>query len=105
MNNGLNRVPTPEEISSRAYSLYEKEGRVEGRDQEHWYRAEQELAAFRHEQRPSSDVASELIDPIPQKEKDRKAQANVSSQNSSQKDSSAPKTAPSSKTVAKAMGK
>lgn len=28
-----------EEISARAYEFWESEGRPEGRDQEHWYRA------------------------------------------------------------------
>jgi hypothetical protein len=32
-----------EEIRRRAYELYEQEGRQDGRDQEHWLRAETEL--------------------------------------------------------------
>jgi hypothetical protein len=32
------------EIERRAYELWEAEGRPGGRDQSHWYRAEQELA-------------------------------------------------------------
>jgi hypothetical protein len=33
-------------IRERAYALWEEEGRFEGRAQDHWYRAERELAAF-----------------------------------------------------------
>lgn len=36
---------TAEEISRRAYNLWEQEGRPESRDLEHWLRAEQELRA------------------------------------------------------------
>jgi hypothetical protein len=32
-----------EEIRTRAYLLYEREGRQEGRDQEYWLRAESEI--------------------------------------------------------------
>jgi hypothetical protein len=33
-----------EVIRRRAYEIYEQEGRVHGRDQEHWFRAESELS-------------------------------------------------------------
>ena len=33
-------------IRERAYALWEQDGRRHGRAQEHWYRAERELAAF-----------------------------------------------------------
>ncbi len=36
---------TAEDISRRAYELWEQEGRPESRDLEHWLRAEQELRA------------------------------------------------------------
>lgn len=32
-----------DEIARIAYRLYEEEGRPEGRDQDHWHRAEQEF--------------------------------------------------------------
>ncbi len=32
-----------DEIRARAYELYEQDGRVEGRDQEYWLRAENEI--------------------------------------------------------------
>jgi hypothetical protein len=35
--------PTPAEIAERAYRLYELEGRVNGRDVDHWLRAESQL--------------------------------------------------------------
>ena len=39
--------PSPEEIAAAAYYLWEKEGRVHGRDAEHWLRAETQLMASR----------------------------------------------------------
>lgn len=38
---------THEEIRLRAYSLWEREGRPEGRDGEHWHAAEQAVRAER----------------------------------------------------------
>jgi Protein of unknown function (DUF2934) len=35
--------PTDEEIRARAHRLWEQAGKPEGRDQEFWYQAEQEL--------------------------------------------------------------
>lgn len=34
---------TYEEIAQRAYEIWTREGRPEGKDQEHWLRAEEEL--------------------------------------------------------------
>lgn len=34
---------TEEEISARAYEIWESEGRPEGRDKEHWFRAKELL--------------------------------------------------------------
>ncbi|HEY3755358.1 MAG TPA: DUF2934 domain-containing protein [Opitutaceae bacterium] len=41
--NASARTPTYEEISRRAYELWEKDGRPEGSEQDHWFRAEQQL--------------------------------------------------------------
>jgi hypothetical protein len=49
------------EIERRAYELWEAEGRPGGRDQSHWYRAEQELAQSRlrgPKRAPASAMAS-----------------------------------------------
>src|SRR5438067_867854 len=40
-NNGI----SPEAIAARAYDIYEREGRIDGRDMDHWIRAEAELRA------------------------------------------------------------
>jgi hypothetical protein len=32
-----------DEIAARAYDIYEREGRMDGRDADHWFRAEEEL--------------------------------------------------------------
>jgi len=42
--------PTHDEIAARAHSLYEKEGRPEGKAQEHWLKAESQLLAERKTQ-------------------------------------------------------
>lgn len=39
--------PSPVEIAAAAYYLWEKEGRIHGRDTEHWLRAEAQLMASR----------------------------------------------------------
>jgi len=36
-----------DEIAARAYEIYEREGRSDGRDMDHWLRAETELRAER----------------------------------------------------------
>jgi len=33
-----------EKIARRAYEIYESEGRVEGQQDDHWYRAERDIA-------------------------------------------------------------
>jgi hypothetical protein len=37
----------PDEIAARAYELYEREGRTDGRHLDHWYEAEQQLRSER----------------------------------------------------------
>lgn len=34
---------SPEEIAERAYQIYERDGRSDGRDMDHWLQAEREL--------------------------------------------------------------
>lgn len=34
---------TYEDISKRAFEIWEREGKQEGRDQEYWFRSEEEL--------------------------------------------------------------
>lgn len=43
-----------EEIRRRAYELYEQDGRQEGRDREHWLRAEAEVLGRRRNQKQSA---------------------------------------------------
>lgn len=43
-----------EEIAARAYEIYEREGRADGRDMEHWLRAESELRSERSNGRENS---------------------------------------------------
>jgi hypothetical protein len=43
---------SPEEIASRAYNIYEREGRVDGRHFDHWVQAESELRAERSKSQP-----------------------------------------------------
>ncbi len=37
-------MPTKQDVQLRSYQIWEKEGRPHGRDREHWFRAERELA-------------------------------------------------------------
>jgi len=43
-------LPTDEEIAERAYFIWEREGRQNGRDRENWLKAEAELMAERAKQ-------------------------------------------------------
>jgi hypothetical protein len=38
-------LPSHEQISQRAYAIYEKGGAANGQDQQDWFRAEQEMFA------------------------------------------------------------
>jgi hypothetical protein len=40
---GRDQVFTSEEIAERAYQIFEREGRMDGRDMDHWLQAEREL--------------------------------------------------------------
>jgi hypothetical protein len=40
-------IPSDEEIRARSYMIWEREGRPEGKSEEHWQRARAELAAER----------------------------------------------------------
>ena len=47
-------------VRSRAYAIWESEGRPDGRDVEHWMRASQELDALKHDIDPASSADSIL---------------------------------------------
>jgi hypothetical protein len=50
--------PTPDEIAAGAYQNYEREGRPEGRDLDHWLAAEAQLLAERAQPvRPAAATA------------------------------------------------
>jgi hypothetical protein len=46
-----------EEIAERAYQIYEREGRTDGRAMDHWLQAETELRA-EHQSRPGSPASA-----------------------------------------------
>jgi len=58
------RAPTPEGIATRAYEIYEREGRPEGRDLDHWFTAETQLIverpapATRREPKPATAMVT-----------------------------------------------
>jgi hypothetical protein len=58
-------------IRERAYWLWEEEGRPEGRELDHWYRASHEIAG-----RAAAITARPEAAPISQKAKPRKTAAN-----------------------------
>jgi hypothetical protein len=43
-----------EEIAARAYEIYEREGRSDGRAMDHWLQAENELRSERQRRRPQT---------------------------------------------------
>jgi hypothetical protein len=59
MNNILHTTepPTPEEIAGRAYALWLRDCRVDGRDVEHWLQAEYELLAEREAALPAKRLS------------------------------------------------
>lgn len=53
-----------EAISSRAYELWEREGRPAGSDQRHWFEAEQQLRAASDRSVPQSPSRNSDITPL-----------------------------------------
>ena len=51
--------PTNDEIAQRAYAIYIREGRVDGRDMDNWLRAETELIAERKDRMDAEDSRQE----------------------------------------------
>jgi hypothetical protein len=49
-------IDLEQKIRERAYQIWEQEGRVHGRDEQHWHKAKLELANV------SDDMAAHLID-------------------------------------------
>jgi hypothetical protein len=47
--------PTPDEIAERAYTIYEREGRVDGKAMDHWLQAESELSMSNQKKSTPSD--------------------------------------------------
>ena len=54
-------------LRQRAYELWEEEGRPDGKDQEFWYRAEQES----HAAHPTASTGSQASDDMPTVTPDR----------------------------------
>ena len=52
-----------EDVAARAYEIYEREGRGEGRHLDHWYQAEAELRAERTGQGSRTDQTGERPQP------------------------------------------
>lgn len=52
--------PAHDEIARRAYAIFEQEGRPEGRDMEHWLRAEAQLAAASQTPTPRDTSAARI---------------------------------------------
>ena len=48
-------APTKQQVQLRSYQIWEQEGRPHGRDHEHWFRAERELAVA---ERPAKSAAA-----------------------------------------------
>jgi len=51
------QISSSDEIAARAYQIFEREGRMDGRDMDHWLQAEQELRTER--ERTSGKLSAE----------------------------------------------
>ncbi len=56
------RELSSEEIAARAYEIYEREGRSDGQDMDHWFRAESELRAERQQGQSPAQTRQERQD-------------------------------------------
>ena len=61
-----NQEPTNEEISVRAYYLWEAAGRPDGRDQDFWNKAQTELKASKKETSKPTTSFNKIADTQPQ---------------------------------------
>jgi len=50
--------PTHEEIARMAYAIFEKNGKIPGRDQENWLQAETQLMAARRPAQPGQPAST-----------------------------------------------
>ena len=57
---GQNETFNSDEIATRAYQIYEREGRTDGRDMDHWLRAERELREERSKAGTAGEIAGRL---------------------------------------------
>ena len=53
--------PTDEQIQTRAYYLWEADGRPHGRDQEYWHRAKKELIARQNSTPHANGAAKQAV--------------------------------------------
>jgi hypothetical protein len=73
MSNTVQSSPHFEDVSRRAYEIWEKNGRPDGNEQEHWYVAERELM-----QTGVPSIAAQIAnDPVPQAAAAAKSKARV----------------------------
>lgn len=81
-----------EAISNRAYELWEKEGRLDGKDQHYWFQAEQEL-------RGASNRSDEFTAKTPARNSDvaplKGTRAGAAAENAASRGNAAPSPAPS----------
>jgi hypothetical protein len=91
--------PSRDEVSRRAYELYQKRGGAHGRHNEDWLEAEQQLREER--QRAAGNA---LADPVAKKSAAKKSAAKKSAAKKSAAKKSAAKTVAAKKSVSKATG-
>jgi len=51
-------IITYEEIANRAFEIWQKEGSIEGKEQDHWLRAEAELRKERMKEQKGRKISS-----------------------------------------------
>jgi len=59
----VNARPSHDEIAALAYSIFEKNGRIPGRDKENWLQAEKQLLATRQSTEGSNATARPVAKP------------------------------------------
>jgi hypothetical protein len=52
------QMPTEDQVRTRAYGLWEQAGKPDGREDEFWYQAEQELSATHELEISAGDAVS-----------------------------------------------
>jgi hypothetical protein len=68
--------PTPDEIAERAYTIYEREGRVDGKAMDHWLQAESELSMSNQKKNTPSKTDQDRLEAVNNRSSNRRRENN-----------------------------